>query len=50
MYAIRSYYAGYAIMGAINWVPKWYRRNSKLTGDEIAESFIETFVHGLAPR
>lgn len=41
---------GDAIMGAINWVPKWYRRNSKLTGDEIAETFIETFALGISPR
>jgi hypothetical protein len=37
-------------MGAINWVPKWYRDDSKLSGDEIAEVFIETFSLGLSPR
>jgi AcrR family transcriptional regulator len=42
--------AGDALMGAINWIPKWYRPNSLLSGEEIAESFIETFTQGLKAR
>jgi AcrR family transcriptional regulator len=42
--------AGDALMGALNWIPKWYRPNSLLSGEEIAESFIETFTLGLKSR
>jgi AcrR family transcriptional regulator len=42
--------AGDALMGALNWIPKWYRPNSLLSGEEIAESFIETFTLGLEAR
>jgi len=42
--------AGDALMGALNWIPKWYRPNSLLSGEEIANSFIETFTQGLKAR
>ncbi|MFK7733876.1 MAG: TetR family transcriptional regulator [Pseudomonadales bacterium] len=39
-----------AILGAINWIPKWFRPDSSLDKDEIASTFIETFTVGLQPR
>lgn len=39
-----------AILGAINWIPKWYRPDSSLDKDQIASTFIETFTVGLLPR
>lgn len=39
-----------AILGAVNWIPKWYRPNSSLNQDDIATAFIETFTLGLSPR
>ena len=39
--------AGFAILGAINWIPKWYRVDGELGGREIAERFADFFVRGL---
>ncbi|MGI9295725.1 MAG: TetR family transcriptional regulator [Pseudomonadales bacterium] len=39
-----------AILGAVNWIPKWYRPDSSLNQDDIATAFIETFTLGLSPR
>ena len=39
--------AGFAILGAINWIPKWYRVDGELGAREIAERFADFFVRGL---
>ena len=39
--------AGFSILGAINWIPKWYRPNGPLQADEIADGMVEYFLRGL---
>lgn len=39
--------AGFAILGAINWIPKWYRPDGELTARAIAERFADMFVRAL---
>jgi len=39
--------AGFAILGAINWIPKWYRADGELTARAIAERFADIFVRAL---
>ncbi len=39
-----------AILGAVNWIPKWYRKDSSMSKEELADSFVETFCLGLTPR
>lgn len=39
-----------AILGALNWLPKWFKPTSAITSDQVADSFIETFTLGLHPR
>lgn len=39
-----------AILGALNWIPKWFRPDSKITSEMISESFTQTFTSGLLPR
>ena len=39
-----------ALLGALNWIPKWYRPGSNLSSDDIADAFIHTFTLGLQPR
>jgi AcrR family transcriptional regulator len=41
--------AGFAILGAINWIPKWYRPEGESSAAEIAESFAEQFIRSLKP-
>lgn len=41
--------AGFAILGAINWIPKWYRPDGELRAGEIAESFADQFIRSLKP-
>ncbi|MBV6418654.1 MAG: HTH-type transcriptional repressor KstR2 [Steroidobacteraceae bacterium] len=40
----------FALAGALNWIPHWYRDNASLPASAIADRFVEVFVHGLAPR
>ncbi len=35
------------IMGAVNWIPKWYSPEGARSGREIAEGFVALLVHGL---
>ncbi len=35
------------IMGAVNWIPKWYSPSGARTGREIAEAFVAILVNGL---
>lgn len=39
-----------AILGALNWTPKWFKPDSNITSEQIADSFIQTFTVGLQPR
>ena len=39
--------AGFSILGAINWIPKWYRPKGPLEADEIADGMVEYFLRGL---
>ncbi|TXS89505.1 TetR/AcrR family transcriptional regulator [Parahaliea maris] len=39
-----------AILGAVNWTPKWFKPNSGPSGDQIADAFVQTFTQGLLPR
>ena len=39
--------AGFAILGAINWIPKWYRPNGPLLAAEIADGMVQYFLRGL---
>jgi len=38
---------GFAILGAMNWIPKWYHPDGSRTGKEIAEAFAAYLVRGL---
>ena len=39
--------AGFALLGAINWIPKWYRPGGELSSQEIAEQFADFFLRSL---
>ena len=41
--------AGFAMLGAVNWIPKWYRPDGALTSAEIAGAFADQFVRSLQP-
>lgn len=38
---------GFAILGALNWIPRWYKPGGPRTPKEIAAAFSEYFVRGL---
>lgn len=38
---------GFAILGALNWIPRWYDPDGPRTPREIAATFAEYFVRGL---
>lgn len=38
---------GFIILGAVNWIPKWYSPDGPLSPDEIAQSFADRLVRGL---
>ncbi len=38
---------GFAILGALNWIPRWYKPDGPRTPKEIAAAFSEYFVRGL---
>jgi len=37
----------FAVLGAINWIPRWYDPAGKATSDEIAQAFGDYLVAGL---
>lgn len=37
----------FAILGAVNWIPKWYKASGPRPGKEIAEAFASYLVRGL---
>jgi AcrR family transcriptional regulator len=39
--------AGFAVLGAINWIPKWYTPQGELSAAAIAEAFADFFVAAL---
>lgn len=39
--------AGFAILGSINWMPKWHRPDGPLSAPEVADTFVEFFMRGL---
>jgi AcrR family transcriptional regulator len=39
--------AGFAILGSINWMPKWHRPDGALPAAEVADSFVDFFIRGL---
>lgn len=42
--------AGFAILGAINWIPKWYDPRGALSAGEIADAFADFLVGALEAR
>jgi AcrR family transcriptional regulator len=41
--------AGFTVLGAINWIPKWYRRDGALSSVEIAERVADQLIRSLQP-
>lgn len=39
--------AGFAILGAINWIPKWYQPNGQFSAEQISEEMSDYFLRGL---
>ena len=42
--------AAFAIVGALNWISRWYRPEGPLPAEEIARQFARTLTRGLAAR
>ena len=42
--------AGFAILGSINWIPKWYRSTGPLSPDTIVDEMVNYFLRGLQKR
>jgi AcrR family transcriptional regulator len=40
--------AGFAILGGINWIPKWYRPSGPFNSEDIAEQMADYYLRGLA--
>ena len=40
----------FAILGAVNWIPRWYNPDGPSTSDEIAEKFADYLIAGLRRR
>lgn len=40
----------YGILGSLNWTHRWFNPAGRLTSDQVAETFAELFLRGLAPR
>lgn len=38
------------ILGALEWMPKWFKPDGDLSADEVASSFIQLISEGLRPR
>ena len=39
----------FAILGAVNWIPRWYRPDGPATTQEIADRFADYLIGGLRP-
>jgi AcrR family transcriptional regulator len=42
-----TWVAGFSTLGAINWIPKWYRTGGELSPAQVAESFADFFLRAL---
>lgn len=42
--------AVFALFGAINWVPKWYRADGELSAAQVVESLVELMTCGIAAQ
>jgi len=40
----------FAVIGAINWVPKWYRRDGELSADDVVESLVNFISRSIEAR
>jgi AcrR family transcriptional regulator len=40
----------FAILGAVNWIPRWYNPEGPATSQEIASQFADFLIGGLRPR
>lgn len=38
------------LMGAINWIPQWFRRDGEHTSDELASTLVQFMTHGFAAK
>ena len=45
--AVNSKVAVFAILGAINWIARWYRPEGSLHAEEIGDGFADQLVGGL---
>ena len=41
--------AGFAILGAINWIPKWYKPGGEFAAGAIARQYADFFIRALRP-
>jgi AcrR family transcriptional regulator len=39
----------FALMGAVNWIPRWFSPEGSATSQQIAEAFADYFIAGLRP-
>ena len=39
-----------ALLGAMNWVPKWYRADGEWSADEVADSLVSLLMNSIAAR
>jgi hypothetical protein len=40
----------FALAGALNWIPHWYREKQAMSAEQIADAFVTIFEEGLRPR
>jgi len=40
----------FALAGALNWIPHWYRENQAMSATQVADAFVAIFEEGLRPR
>jgi hypothetical protein len=38
------------LFGALNWVPRWHSGNGKLTIPQVADTFMDMLIDGIATR
>lgn len=42
--------AVFALMGAVNWVPKWYRPDGEWSAEQVSDSLVELITRGIAAQ
>jgi AcrR family transcriptional regulator len=40
----------YGVLGSLNWTHRWFNPEGRLSSDQVAETFADLFLRGLAPR